>query len=238
MLDAVSKLLRNVLPSMATMSPLLDFLTRFLHFRMQYAFDGTSIIIERGDGEKDEFTWNGTSYDHPAGVYDELAEYLPGQFLLTTKHGRKYYFDDPAHQKITSTIDRNGNTLTFTYNVDKLTTITDPSGRQINLIYDGDHLIEILDPNPTSARTIAYDYDVWGNMVKVTDPVGNETNYEYGMWYNMIGITNENGNSVTISYSANQAAQHIQYPAFNVYPLYQPGHKKFMQNIFLYSNLG
>ena len=31
-------------------------------YNMQYSIDGSSIVIEHGDGEKDEFTWNGSSW--------------------------------------------------------------------------------------------------------------------------------------------------------------------------------
>ena len=56
-------------------------------YSMQYYFDNSSIIIERSDGRKDEFVWNGSSYDPPTGVYDVLTEYQSDKYLLTTKNG-------------------------------------------------------------------------------------------------------------------------------------------------------
>ena len=150
-------------------------------------------------------------------MYDELTEYLPDQYLLTTKHGKKYYFDDPAHKKLTSIEDRNGNIISLGFLNGDLETITDPTGREVIIEYNPDGTVSsITDPNNSPTRILTYQYDVWGNMIKVTDPLGNEISYEYGMWHNMIGITNANGNSILISYNENQAAYCIEYPALNV----------------------
>ena len=192
-------------------------------YSMQYYFENSSVIIERSDGRKDEFVWNGSSYDPPTGVYDQLTEYQSDKYLLTTKHGKKYYFDNATHKQITKIEDKNGNTLTFSYTSGKLTTITDPSGRQLNLSWTGDHLTQITDPNKTPNRVISYQYDAADNMTQVTDPVGNTTSYGYGSWSNITSITDARSNTVNISYNANKAISGISTATTNKTFTYDTG---------------
>ena len=145
-------------------------------YNLLYEIHGDTIFIERGDGQKDAFIWNGTSYDPPTGIYDMLTEYSPGKYLLTTKYGSKYYFDEATHKKITKIEDRNGNTITFAYTGEHLDIITDASGRQLILSWSNDHLSQITDPNTTPSRTISYEYeekDGYIHLTKVIDPLDN-----------------------------------------------------------------
>ena len=173
-------------------------------YGMQYYFENTSIIIERPDGQKDEFVWNGSFYEPPVGVYDEVTEYETDKYLLTTKYGIKYYFEESSHKKITKIEDRNCNTMVFTYNEGLLATITDPSERQVNLNWENDHLIQITDFDSPN-RVINYEYDDNNNMTIVTDPAGNSIIYEYGELHNMTSITDARSNTATITYHENLA---------------------------------
>jgi len=182
-------------------------------FNMLYYLDGTSIIIERGDGEKHEFTWSGFAFTPPVGVYDKLFEYMPGQYELTTKHGIRYYFDDSGHKRLTSIVDRNNNTMTFLYTGNELTTITDPSGRVVDLTYTSGHLSEIIDNNFMTPRITMYQYDTDWNLVQVINPKGYTTIYQYGPWSNMTGITDARSNSIEIFYNTDEAVSGITCPA-------------------------
>jgi len=51
-----------------------------------------SVKVNCPDGREEKFTWNGSAYVAEAGVFNTLVEYETGKFLLTTKHGIKYYF--------------------------------------------------------------------------------------------------------------------------------------------------
>lgn len=178
-------------------------------YSMQYYFDILDLIIERSDGRKDEFVWNGSSYDPPTGVFDVLEEYQSGKFRLTTKQGLKYFFDESSHKKLTKIEDANGNSITITYTDGNPTTITDPSGRNLTLTWTGGRLTQITDANASPTRTISYQYNGSGNPVQVTDPAGNTTSYTYGSWSNITSITDARSNTVNISYNANKAISGI-----------------------------
>ena len=50
-------------------------------------------VILREDGRKDVYTWNGSAYIAPVGIFDSLVQYLAGKFKLITKQGTSYFFD-------------------------------------------------------------------------------------------------------------------------------------------------
>lgn len=169
-------------------------------YHMLYEKKGTSIVIERSNGQRDRYSFNGSGYDPPTGVYDELTEYQPDKFLLESKYGMKFYFEDASHHRITKIENRNGNTLTFDYTVGELTTITDPSGKQLILAWSGGHLSQVTDPNTTPSRVITYTY-TGDNLTQVTDQDGNTISYGYGSWYNMTSLTDKNGVTLDITFT-------------------------------------
>jgi YD repeat-containing protein len=175
------------------------------NFGIYYKQVGENIVISREEGEEDAFTWDGVSYLPPAGVYDVLTEYEPGKYLLRTKHGRKYYFEDDSHKRLTKVSDRNGNTTTLSYTGGKPTTITDPSGRMLDLVWVGDHLSQLTDQNTSPGRVIAFAYDEAGNLLQVVRPLANTWSYAYGTNGMMNSLTDPRNSTVTISYDANDA---------------------------------
>jgi YD repeat-containing protein len=176
-------------------------------FGMYYTNQEDQFTVYREEGQEDVFTWDVAveMWAPPAGVYDELTEYESGKYLLRTKYGIRYYFDDNSHKKLTGIIDRNGNTITLSYFEGKPTTITDPSGRMLNLSWAGDHLSQLTDPNTSPGRVIAFSYDENWNLVQVTRPLSNVYQYGYDVNGNMNAVTDPNGNTVTITYDANEA---------------------------------
>ena len=84
--------------------------------------------IETGDGRRDHFTRYGSEWQAPAGVFSTLTSSARGKYLLTTKTGEKYHFDDPAHGKVTAIDDRYGNRTTFTYQDSLLVEVKDAAG--------------------------------------------------------------------------------------------------------------
>ena len=70
-------------------------------YAMQYQSDSTGIIISRMDGRLDTFTVEGESYKAPVGIFDFWEEYEPKKFVLTTKLGIQYFFEDDSHGKLT-----------------------------------------------------------------------------------------------------------------------------------------
>ncbi|MEZ5082286.1 MAG: DUF6531 domain-containing protein [Bacteroidales bacterium] len=186
------------------------------NYNQFYEFDGNDLLFDKNDGGKDRYIWNGISYNPPVGVYNELTEYSPGQFVLKTKHGIKFYFENSTHKKLTKIEDRNSNELLLTYTNGQVTLITDPYGRQLLFDYDQNgHLIKITDPNHIPQREITYEYDPVGNMIKVTNPAGNFITYGYGLWRNLTHITDARGNMYTVSYNSNKAVDELSCLAEN-----------------------
>jgi YD repeat-containing protein len=193
---------------------------------MYYYFDASDVIIKKGDGSKDKFTWNGSSYDPPTGVFDVLAEYQSNKFRLTTKHGMKYFFDESSHKKLTKVEDPNGNSITISYSNGLPTSITDPSSRSVTLSWTDNHLTQITDANVTPSRSISYQYDENGNQVQVTDPLGNTVDYGYGAWCNITGITDGRSNTVSITYDVNKAVSGISTTITNKTIVYDTENKQ------------
>jgi YD repeat-containing protein len=127
-----------------------------------------------------------------------------GVYTRTLKDGSKYKFDSTTGRE-TSVIDRNNNTLTYTYDANgkllymtdfnnqvttlsysgsKVSSITDPASRIMSLAYDGSgRLNQITDPTPggsaaTPVTTFVYDASV-DRILRIQDPDGNTTTFSY-----------------------------------------------------------
>ena len=101
-----------------------------------------------------------------------------------------------AAGQLTSTIDRNGNTTTFSYTGANLTQITDAVGRSVSLTYDSNgRVTKVTDP---IGREWRYTYDeslAFGILSTVTDPLGGVTRYGY-TGLRLSSITDPRGNFV------------------------------------------
>ena len=109
---------------------------------LEFNADG-EYLITWGNNAKDIFIKNGSDFTPPVGVYHKLEEYESDKYRLTTKFGIKYYFDQ-LFKRISRIEDRNGNTLSFTYNRYGITSITDPSNRVIQFIWINGKMVEII----------------------------------------------------------------------------------------------
>ena len=181
-------------------------------YNMLYSFTGNDIIIDIPDGQKLLYTWTGSYFAAPRGVYDSLYEYATDKFILQSKYGIRHYFDDASHGKLTKIEDLNGNTITLDYASGDPTQITDASGRIIELSWSNGRLDEITDPNTSPARSILLDYDAEGNLTDFGDPLGNYTYYDYGTHGNITGITDPRGNYVEIAYDVKGAVSGFTMP--------------------------
>ena len=105
------------------------------------------------------------------GVVGALSPpFNPDRYTLTTQDGTRYEYDQYAGlQRIT---DRNGNTVSFTP-----TAIIHSSGAAIDLVRDArGRITRIVD---TADNSIAYQYDARGDLVGVTNQIGETTRYVY-----------------------------------------------------------
>jgi RHS repeat-associated protein len=152
-----------------------------------------SVTIKHGDGH-DEF------YD-PAGggnftprfgaIFSILVKNLDSSFTLTLKNQTQYRFG--SDRKLSSITDRNGNALSFAYDVSgDLSAITDTGGRIVTLTYDESHRITLVtDP---IGRTVRYAYDTDGNLVSVTDQNGGIMTFTYDASHQVKDIRDQRGN--------------------------------------------
>lgn len=134
----------------------------------------------------------------------------PNNFTLTYHaSGTKYLFTNGFQ---TATVDKNGNTLTYTYNASNyVTAVTDTQGRRITLGYLQQNGVSLLntvtDANGPTTRTVTYTYDPTANtLLTVTDASGGVTRYAYDSSDILTRITDPKGNvtKVGFNYSNNQ----------------------------------
>jgi RHS repeat-associated protein len=108
--------------------------------------------------------------DGSFGLYLFGFTYNPGDYILTTKDGTKYtYNQDLGLQNV---LDRNGNKLTYTDNG-----IFSSTGAKIDFIRDAQgRITEIIDPD---GQSLKYNYDTEGDLVGFIDRTNNQTTFEY-----------------------------------------------------------
>lgn len=175
-------------------------------YNMNYFQKADTFTLMKSDGRRDVFVRNGGNFIASVGVFDKLEEYEPGKLRLTSKSGMRYFFDDAAHKRLTKMEDRNGNTMLLTYAGAQLNAIIDPSGRQISFIWSGGRLSSITDALDTPTRNWTYAYDQQGNLVSVTNPVGNQHLYAYDTGHHMTRATDENSNETAVEYFGSSTA--------------------------------
>ncbi|MEO1261904.1 MAG: RHS repeat-associated core domain-containing protein [Bacteroidota bacterium] len=169
-------------------------------YSLRYDSIGTdSILVERADGRRDVFTKNNGAYLSPTGIFDEWRVNGPGQFLLTTKYGMRYYFDNPDHRHLTRIEDTNGNQISLEYNGNELVGVTDNSNRTIGLTWSNGRLTGLSDANFPGGRNVQFSYTD-GQLASVTDPEGGAMVYAYE-GTNLASIINEKGDEMQFGYN-------------------------------------
>ncbi len=168
------------------------------------------LVVHRSSGSEHNYTPNAGGYIPPQGVYDEFEEYAPGKFSLTMKEDQTvYYFDDASHGRLTSIVERNGNTVMLSYTDSLLNTVTDAAGRTLEFGWENGKLASITENNTALERTFTYEYNAAGQMIKMTNPLGYEVNYEYDEYNKMTSYTDEIGTPMTIQYNGNAAVKKV-----------------------------
>lgn len=148
--------------------------------------------VKEADGHQASFTplGAGNYAAATAGVFDALHQNSDGTFTLTRKNQTRLNFS--AAGKLTSIVDRNGNTETLTYDASgNLVTVLDSSGRTFAFTNDSNGRITILsDP---SGRAWQYAYDANGNLVSVRDAADGMTQYTYDANHRMSSAIDARG---------------------------------------------
>lgn len=179
-----------------------------LNYNMFYARIEKGDIVVVWEQGADKFIKDGDSFLPPLDTYNTLRAYQPGKYVLTTKEGMTYYFDNPIHKRVTKRQDPNGNTLIFAYDDNmRLTSITDAVGREIEFSYVNGNLTAITDSNITPNRSIQLQYDGTNNLIGITDALGNLTSYGYNSEHFLTTITPPLGTPTAISYTDGAVTQ-------------------------------
>lgn len=158
----------------------------------------STVTIRWGDSKTETWTPDGSGGFTPQyAVFDTLIDNGGGSYTLKKKDLTRYNFDTSG--RLSSIVDKNGNTISLTYTNGNLIRITDTVGREINFTYDeNNRIILITDP---IGRTIQFTYDENGDLVSSTDPNGNTTTYTYDALHQMLTATDPRGNTfVTNTY--------------------------------------
>ena len=130
------------------------------------------------------------------GGYSTLVKNPDSTYTRTMKDGTKHHFNEEGLH--ISTIDRNGNTTTYTYDEqDRLISIADPVGQITTLSYDGDHVSTITDP---AGRITRLYHDQAGNLLQITNPDGTSRSFTYNSDHLLTSKTDERGNTTQYIY--------------------------------------
>ncbi len=137
-----------------------------------------------------------TEYVSPPGDFSTLVKNADSTFTRTLKDGTQFRFD--ARGLHTATVDRDGNTTAYTYDVaDWLISITDPVGLVTTLTYTGGLLSDITNP---AGRTTAFAHDADGNLTRITDPDGASKQFAYDARHRLTSQVSKGGFTTTYGY--------------------------------------
>lgn len=186
-----------------------------LNLGLELLVDQDGVLIIKGDGRENRYERDGTQYIPPPGVYDQVEEYLEGQWRITTKHGMVYLFDGVDHQLLTSVMDRNGLTLQLAYEGDKLVSVVDPHGRGLHLDWTNGMMTRVTDPGSEPPRQWHYHYDDSGHMTIHTDAMGHTSHYTYDQENKLIALEDPLSNETLIHYNIYQAVSELLLPDAN-----------------------
>ena len=165
------------------------------------------IIVERGDGRSDLYSKNGNGYKSPAGVFDTLIK-NNDEYVVRTKDGTQYIFNDTLLKKITQLKDRYGNYINYTYTDSLLSSMSDRNGRSINLAWSDTLMTGIT--TSFDDRTWGYLYDSNGNLTQVIDPMGGTSFYGYNDENRITSFTDAKGYTTYITYNKQKAVSRVK----------------------------
>lgn len=194
-------------------------------YSMGIETDSIGVWLRRRDGKRDLFRQQGNDLVAPTGVFDVLEQTSPGMFRLTAKNGTQYHFEEPTHKRLTRIQDRYGNAIQLTYTDSLLTGMEDATGRSAVLTYS-DGLLTGIVTGTTPERSVSYAYNAQGDLVKVTDALGQDLFYVYDDAHRIIGFSDRNANPLSIGYDGNGAAIRMASCMSEIKIHYDQGNRK------------
>jgi YD repeat-containing protein len=160
----------------------------------EQVFVGSDHYIKyaRGDGSFWSFGYNGPAWSPaaPANVSATLVS-GPSYWTLTFPNGEQRLFDN-ASGRLTTIIDRNGNTTQLSYDSShRLITVTDPVSRHLYFTYG--NLTEVTAVTSDFGISLSYAYDSQGRMNQVTNPDLSTVSFQYDANSLISAVTDSNG---------------------------------------------
>ena len=155
--------------------------------RISTAEPDGSRVVSFGDGHSEKYAPTTAGFVAEPGVYNVLVGNIDGTFTLRGKNQIEHYFDiDTKNGRLTSIVDRNGNTISVTYHNEenRISSITDTVGRSISFEYDtAGNLSALVD---SINRRIEYTVDSSHDLRAVKDPRGYATTFTYDSLHQLL----------------------------------------------------
>ncbi|MFO0901979.1 MAG: RHS repeat-associated core domain-containing protein [Pirellulales bacterium] len=171
--------------------------------------NGSATLID-GDGTTITFgppLALGQPYQSPPGDFSRLEKLGDGTFRRTLKDQTVYQFN--SDNRLVTVTDRNNNHVEYRYDQGLLSEIVDTVGLTTRFVYLGGRLNSIIDPY---GRTTRVAHDDRGNLIRITDPIGNETSWEYDALHAPTSMTDANGNYGEDRYSVGGRSIGSEFP--------------------------
>ncbi|MFE9438024.1 DNRLRE domain-containing protein [Streptomyces sp. NPDC006602] len=207
-----------------------------LDFHPNPVANATEIRLPDGDGTTHVFTKQADgSWKAPAGVHYRITmkagldctpdkDPVPDAWTLLRPDGTRFYFGCDGY--LTSAVDKNGNTQTYTYEQHKtqgkaakfLAYITDPAGRQsltVDYYKKGDASYDYIDGTGAKVTgTNLTDPDIYDHVKSITDISGRKVAFSYTVQGLLGRFTDGDGSSqpkvFKFTYDATQGNKNVK----------------------------
>jgi YD repeat-containing protein len=149
--------------------------------------DNGNILLTTGTCRSSEYTFNGTGWIAPPGVFRTLILNGNGTYTETLPSGVKDTFD--ATGSLIERRDRHGNRLAFEYSEERMPILgrsqffIDATPRIVAYEY---RLLKIIDPTD---REVELTYNVHGRIASITDWIDRTWTYGYDGFGNLTSVT-------------------------------------------------
>ncbi|MEE9268417.1 MAG: RHS repeat-associated core domain-containing protein [Thermoplasmata archaeon] len=159
------------------------------------------------DGSLHTFSPQGGGlYAHPPGIHSKLVKASDNAFTLWHDDGSRYLFNTTG--RLLQIVDKNGNSLTLSYQHGRLAHVEDDSGLFLNFSHDADgRILTVEDP---TGRKISFSYS-GSNLVRYTDPLGNADQFAYDADNRLTSSLDPVGKRVAVSYASGRVAEVWHY---------------------------